>query len=269
MSAEGTWCDGAWNGWRWRAPDHQSSSSSTTPQAESKWHHWERYSPWSDQDCHNGIRPLTSPTLIHRSMVKDGAFDSCAGIQDLETPNGRIVDDFVYDSERQPGEERRWIGRDSCFENLSLLRTVRPELTSSSRDFPVQNVVKECPAKVKVVHWEETEEQVTEERHPFPVTTFLSHGRERCATTSEVIDTACARTLAGTRWFKKFEVELKKQRRRWKWCPTMKHFELDLEQSRGVLEPSISLVALGQTVFVIREQAFWTKRSPCWSVWEC
>ena len=36
-----------------------------------------------------------------------------------------------------------------------------------------------CPAKVKVVHWEETEEQVTEEPHPFPGTTFLSHGRER------------------------------------------------------------------------------------------
>ena len=56
------------------------------------------------------------------------AFDSCEGIQDLETPNcvenlldhlrthsgpievfrrGRIVDDFVYDFERQPGEEIR------------------------------------------------------------------------------------------------------------------------------------------------------------------
>ena len=28
------------------------------------------------------------------------------------------------------------------------------------------------PAKVKVVNWEETEEQVTEEPHPFPVITF-------------------------------------------------------------------------------------------------
>ena len=56
------------------------------------------------------------------------AFDSCEGIQGLETPNdvenllghlrthvepveafrrGRIVDDFVYDFERQPGEEIR------------------------------------------------------------------------------------------------------------------------------------------------------------------
>ena len=54
------------------------------------------------------------------------AFDSCEGTQDLETPDGvenlldhlrthfepievfrrgRIVDDFVYDFERQPGEE--------------------------------------------------------------------------------------------------------------------------------------------------------------------
>ena len=68
----------------------------------------------------------------------------------------------------------------------------------------------ECPAKVKVVNWEETEEQVTEEPHPFLVTTFLTHGRERCATTSGAIDTACARTVAVTRWLEKFEVELKK-----------------------------------------------------------
>ena len=65
---------------------------------------------------------------------------------------------------------------------------------------------------MKVVNWEETEEQVTEEPHPFPVTTFLSHGRERCATTSGAIDTACARTLTGTRGLEKFEVELKEAR---------------------------------------------------------
>ena len=46
--------------------------------------------------------------------------------------------------------------------------------------------------------------------HPFPVTTFLSHGRERGATTSGVIHTACTHTLAGTRWFEKFVVELKR-----------------------------------------------------------
>ena len=36
----------------------------------------------------------------------------------------------------------------------------------------------ECPAKVKVVNWEQTEEQVTEESHPFPVTTFFLHTEE-------------------------------------------------------------------------------------------
>ena len=41
----------------------------------------------------------------------------------------------------------------------------------------------ECPAKVKATNWEETEEQVTEEPHPFPVATFFLHGRERCVTT--------------------------------------------------------------------------------------
>ena len=88
----------------------------------------------------------------------------------------------------------------------------------SSRNFYVRAVgnwaigktIMSITANVKVVNWEETEEQVTEEPHPFPVTTFSSHGRERCATTSGVIHTACARTLAGTRWFEKFEVELKR-----------------------------------------------------------
>ena len=51
---------------------------------------------------------------------------------------------------------------------------------------------------------------MTEEPRPFPVTTFFSHGRERCASTSGVIDTACAPTVAGTRWFEKVEVELKR-----------------------------------------------------------
>ena len=68
----------------------------------------------------------------------------------------------------------------------------------------------ECPAKVKVANWEEIEEQATEEPHQFPIITFLSHMRERWATTSGVIGTARALTLAGTRWFEKFEVELKR-----------------------------------------------------------
>ena len=44
----------------------------------------------------------------------------------------------------------------------------------------------DCPVKVKVVNWEETEELVTEELLPFQVATFLTHGREQCATTSSL-----------------------------------------------------------------------------------
>ena len=60
---------------------------------------------------------------------------------------------------------------------------------------------------MKVVNREETEEEVTDQPHPLLVTTFLSHGRERRALMSGAIDTGCAPTLAGTRWFEKFEVE--------------------------------------------------------------
>ena len=43
--------------------------------------------------------------LVER--LEGRAFDSCEGIQDLETPNGieNLKDhDFVHDFERQPGE---------------------------------------------------------------------------------------------------------------------------------------------------------------------
>ena len=58
----------------------------------------------------------------------------------------------------------------------------------------------ECLAKVKVVHWASDRGA-----SPFflPVPFFLSYGRERCATTSGVLDTACTRTVAETRWFEK------------------------------------------------------------------
>ena len=87
----------------------------------------------------------------------------------------------------------------------------------------------ECPAKVKVVRWVETEEQATEEPHQFPPKTLLSHGRERCATTSGVIGTACARTLAGTRWFEKFEIELKRHATPVEVVPDKKRYGLDME----------------------------------------
>ena len=109
----------------------------------------------------------------------------------------------------------------------------------------------ERPAKVKVVDWEETEEQVTEELRPFPVTTFLSHGGERCATTSGGIDT-CARTLAGTRWFKKIEVELQKHATTVRVVPDSETFRFGpgavKKSSRAVIFP----VAVGQTVFLLR-----------------
>ena len=64
---------------------------------------------------------------------------------------------------------------------------------------------------MKVVNWVETEKPATNEIRPFLVTTLMSHVRERCGVTSGVIDTACARTLVGTRLLENFEVELKKR----------------------------------------------------------
>ena len=105
---------------------------------------------------------------------------------------------------------------------------------------------------VKVVNWEETEEYVTEEPPPFPVTTFLSHGRERCAPTNGAIDTAYARTLAGTRWFEKFEVELKKYATTVEVVPDSQTFRFGpgavKKSSRAIIYP----VAVGQTVFLLR-----------------
>ena len=99
----------------------------------------------------------------------------------------------------------------------------------------------ECPAKVEVLNWEETDEQVREKPHPFPVTAFfLSHGRGRRSATSGVIDTTCVRTLAGTRWFENFEVELKRHATPVEVVPENETFRLDLEQSRRVLTPSFS-----------------------------
>ena len=80
------------------------------------------------------------------------ASDSCEGIQDLETPNGvenlldhlgthfepievfrrrRIVDDFVYDFERQAGEAIR--GYDTRF-NILLRRSGGRGWTGESSD---------------------------------------------------------------------------------------------------------------------------------------
>ena len=81
---------------------------------------------------------------------------------------------------------------------------------------------------------------------------FLSHGRDWRATTSGVIDAACARTLAGTRWFEKFEVELKKHATTVEVVPDNETFRFGpgavKKSSRAIIFP----VAVGQTVFLLR-----------------
>ena len=94
---------------------------------------------------------------------------------------------------------------------------------------------------------------MTEESHPFfDHHIFLSHGRERCATTNGVIDTACARTLAGTHWFEKFEVELKRHATPEEMVPDNETFRFGpgavKKSSRAVIFP----VAVGQNVFLLR-----------------
>ena len=64
---------------------------------------------------------------------------------------------------------------------------------------------RDCPAKVKVVNLVETQKPATNEIRPFLVTTFLSHVRERCGVTR------AGSSMAGTRSFENFEVELKKR----------------------------------------------------------
>ena len=109
-----------------------------------------------------------------------------------------------------------------------------------------------CPAKVNVVNWEETVGQATEEPHQFPIISFLTRGRERCATTSGVIDTACARTLVGTRWFVKFEIERKRHASPVEVVPDKETFRFGpgavKKSSRAVIFP----VAVGQNVFLSR-----------------
>ena len=93
---------------------------------------------------------------------------------------------------------------------------------------------------------------MTEDPPPFPVTTSSSHGRERCAPTSGAIDTACARALAGTRWFEKFEAELKRHATTVEVVPDNEIFRLCTgvvkKSSRAIIFP----VAVGQTVFLLR-----------------
>ena len=86
----------------------------------------------------------------------------------------------------------------------------------------------------------------------FPVTTFLSHGRERCATRSGVIDTACDRTLAGTCWFQEFEVELKRHATTVEVVPGSERIRFGLGAVKKSSPAIIFPVAVGQTVFLLR-----------------
>ena len=70
MAAEG-WCDGTWNDWRWKTPDHRSSSSSSIPQAGCGTTRDDlRFGKTEVGD--KGIRSLTPPVVIHGSTVGNG-----------------------------------------------------------------------------------------------------------------------------------------------------------------------------------------------------
>ena len=89
---------------------------------------------------------------------------------------------------------------------------------------------------------------MTEESHPFLVTTFLSH-KNQCAT---VIDTACARSLVGTRWFEKSEVELKWHATPVEVVPDSETFRFGLGAVKKSSRAAIFPVAVRQNVFLLR-----------------
>ena len=103
----------------------------------------------------------------------------------------------------------------------------------------------EYPAKVKVVHWEETEEQATEEPHQFI--------RERTVCDHKRSDRYCVRPHpGGTRWFEKFEMEQKRRATPVEVVPDKETFRFgpgaDKRSSRAV----VFLVAVGQDVCLLR-----------------
>ena len=78
------------------------------------------------------------------------------------------------------------------------------------------------------------------------------HTGENGGTTSGLIDTACARTLAGTRWFENLEVELKRHATPVEVVPDNETFRFGpgavKKSSRAVILP----VAVGRNVFLLR-----------------
>ena len=91
-----------------------------------------------------------------------------------------------------------------------------------------------------------------EESHPFPVIFFFTDGRQQCAIASGVIDTSCARTLAGTRWFEQFEVELKRHATLVEVVPDNETFRFGLGVVKKSSRAVIFLLAVGQNVFLLR-----------------
>ena len=67
-----------------------------------------------------------------------------------------------------------------------------------------------------------------------------------------MIDTACARTLAGTRWFEKFEFELKRHATTVEVVPDNETFRFGPGTVKKSSRALIFLVAGGQTVFLWR-----------------
>ena len=102
---------------------------------------------------------------------------------------------------------------------------------------------------------EETEEQATEEPPSISYhQPYVSHRRGRCATTSGVIDTVCARTLAGNRWFEKFEIELKRDATPVEVVPDNETFRFGLGAVKKSSRAVIFAVAVGQTVFPVESK---------------
>ena len=67
-----------------------------------------------------------------------------------------------------------------------------------------------------------------------------------------MIDTACARTLAGTRWLEKFEVELKNHATTVEVVPDSETFRFSSGAVKKSSRAVIFHVAVGQTVFLLR-----------------
>ena len=107
----------------------------------------------------------------------------------------------------------------------------------------------DCPANVKVVNWEETEEQDTEELHPLLFTTFFVT-RERNMWNHQRCNRY--RILAGTCLFENFEVELKRHATPLEVVPDNETFRF----GPGVVKKSsiavIFPVAVGRNVSFLR-----------------